>query len=160
MWSQESWLFYKSDYFHVLCPFHLYVQSSTQLWWNAHERSTTSRICLGTGSSNPSSLKWGTSILLSFLHLPGEGASDLHFLFRHFLQLFELSVPQVISSHMCHFSFTMLNRALIKRFAVASWIFFSKNKKITQLQEAAVTLQKDMQATERLTGITISKSLE
>lgn len=160
MWSQESRLFYKSDYFHVLCPFHLYVQSSTQLWLNAHERSTTSRICLGTGSSNPSSLKWGTSILLSFLHLPGEGASDLHFLFRHFLQIFELSVPQVISSHMCHFSFTMLNRALIKRFAVASWIFFSKKKKITQLQEAAVTLQKDMQATERLTGITISKSLE
>lgn len=77
----------------------------------------------------------------------------------YFLQLFEFSVPQVISSHMCHFSFTMLNRALIKRFSVSSWIFFRK-KKITQLQEAAVTLQKDMQATEGLTWITISKRLE
>lgn len=48
-----------------------------------------------------------------------------------FLQLFELSVPQVITSHMCHFSFTMLNRALIKRFAVPSWIFFWKKKKHT-----------------------------
>lgn len=60
-----------------------------------------------------------------------------------FLQLYEPSVPLVISSHIC--SFTMLKTALITRFAVSSWILFRGKKNAhTHLQEAAVTLEKGM----------------
>lgn len=83
------------------------------------------RIWLCTGSSNPKSLKFS---FLSAFCIFQRKEQVIFTLQAYFLQLFELSVPQVISSHMCHFSFTMLNRALIKRFAVSSWIFFRKKK--------------------------------
>lgn len=63
-----------------------------------------------------------TLIPLVFLYV-AERTCDLHSLSKFLFQLlYEPLVPLEISSHMCPFSFTMLNRALIKRFTISSWI--------------------------------------